>query len=101
MSKRDDIPKFKNFSVADLDTAGGSASSGSDQASSAPASPTVTVKASGVTQQGSSSDSRVFASPKARAAAKEKGIILSEVRGTGPNGRVIFADIEEFVPSKV
>ena len=47
---------------------------------------------------------RVFASPLARRLAKEAGIELSAVSGTGPKGRVIKADIEKAkkdgVPSK-
>jgi pyruvate dehydrogenase E2 component (dihydrolipoamide acetyltransferase) len=37
---------------------------------------------------------RVFASPLARRMAKQAGIDLSTMRGTGPNGRIIRADIE-------
>lgn len=50
--------------------------------------------------QYSSSGDRVFASPYAKTLAKEKGIDISQVKGTGPNGRVIAADIEEHTPSK-
>jgi pyruvate dehydrogenase E2 component (dihydrolipoamide acetyltransferase) len=41
---------------------------------------------------------RVFASPLAKSLAKEKGVDLGLVTGTGPNGRVIAADVKEFVP---
>lgn len=37
---------------------------------------------------------RVFASPLARRMAKQAGIDLSAMKGTGPNGRIIRADIE-------
>eukprot|EP00501_MAST-03F_sp_TOSAG23-6_P001590 GSMAST32.ASY1.ANO1.1656.1 assembled CDS len=40
------------------------------------------------------SGSRVFASPLARKSAHEQGINISAVRGSGPNGRVIKADID-------
>lgn len=46
------------------------------------------------------SGDRVIASPYARKLAEEKGIDLSEVSGTGPNGRIVAADIEEHTPSK-
>lgn len=42
--------------------------------------------------------SRVFASPKAKKLANEKGIDLKLVKGTGPDGRVRAKDIESFVP---
>ena len=37
---------------------------------------------------------RVFASPLARRMAKQAGIDLSAMKGTGPNGRIVRADIE-------
>jgi len=43
----------------------------------------------------------VFASPIAKTLAQEKGINLSEVQGSGPNGRVLKQDIEGFQPKKV
>ncbi|HCO53719.1 MAG TPA: pyruvate dehydrogenase complex dihydrolipoamide acetyltransferase, partial [Pelagibacterium sp.] len=38
---------------------------------------------------------RVFASPLARRLAKDAGIDLAAVSGSGPKGRVIKADIEK------
>ncbi|RTL96532.1 pyruvate dehydrogenase complex dihydrolipoamide acetyltransferase [Ancylobacter aquaticus] len=40
------------------------------------------------------SGERVFASPLARRLAKEKGVDLSGVKGSGPHGRVVAADVE-------
>ena len=37
---------------------------------------------------------RIFASPLARRIAKEDGIDLAGVKGTGPNGRIVRADVE-------
>jgi pyruvate dehydrogenase E2 component (dihydrolipoamide acetyltransferase) len=37
---------------------------------------------------------RVFASPLARRIAAEKGIDLTQVKGTGPHGRIVKADVE-------
>lgn len=37
---------------------------------------------------------RVFASPLARRLAKEKGVDLAAVKGSGPHGRVVAADVE-------
>ena len=47
-----------------------------------------------------SSDGRVKASPLAKALAKEKGIDISKVNGTGDNGRVTKSDIENFKPAQ-
>ena len=45
------------------------------------------------------SNGRVFASPLAKKMAEEKGINLSQVNGTGENGRIVKKDIENFTPS--
>ncbi|MFL9845279.1 pyruvate dehydrogenase complex dihydrolipoamide acetyltransferase [Flavobacterium rhizosphaerae] len=42
---------------------------------------------------------RVFVSPLARKMAEEKGIKLSQVKGTGENGRIVKKDIEDFKPA--
>ena len=42
---------------------------------------------------------RIFASPLAKKMAEEKGISLSQVRGSGENGRIVKSDIENFQPS--
>ncbi len=44
-------------------------------------------------------DGRVKASPLAKALAKDKGINLNEVKGSGENGRIVKADIDGFVPA--
>lgn len=41
-------------------------------------------------------DGRVKASPLARKMAEEQGISLSDVKGSGPQGRIVKKDIEEF-----
>ncbi len=46
-----------------------------------------------------SSNGRVFASPLAKKMADEKGINLSQVRGTGENGRIVKRDVENFTPA--
>ncbi len=45
--------------------------------------------------------SRVFASPLARRMAKQAGIDLSAVKGSGPNGRIVRADIDQHKPGSV
>ncbi len=41
---------------------------------------------------------RVFASPLARRIAKDKGLDLSQIKGTGPKGRIVKADVEAAQP---
>jgi pyruvate dehydrogenase E2 component (dihydrolipoamide acetyltransferase) len=45
-------------------------------------------------------DSRVKASPLAKRLAAEKGIDISQVQGSGDNGRITKKDIDSFIPSK-
>ncbi|PTB94835.1 pyruvate dehydrogenase complex dihydrolipoamide acetyltransferase [Marivirga lumbricoides] len=47
-----------------------------------------------------SSGGRIFASPLAKKIAEDKGIDLSQVNGSGDNGRIIKSDVENFTPSK-
>ena len=47
-----------------------------------------------VAQPVAAEGSRVFASPLARRMAKQAGIDLSALKGSGPNGRIIRVDIE-------
>ncbi|MEQ3796384.1 pyruvate dehydrogenase complex dihydrolipoamide acetyltransferase [Flavobacteriaceae bacterium MJ-SS4] len=42
---------------------------------------------------------RLFVSPLAKKMAQEKGINLSQVKGSGENGRIIKRDIENFTPT--
>jgi len=41
---------------------------------------------------------RVFASPLARRIARDKGLDLSAIKGTGPHGRIIQRDVEAATP---
>lgn len=47
----------------------------------------------------SNSSSRVFASPLAKKMAEDKGIDISQLSGSGDNGRIIKRDIENYTPS--
>jgi len=45
-------------------------------------------------QEVASGDGRIKASPLARRIARERGIELSGIRGTGPDGRIVAEDVE-------
>jgi pyruvate dehydrogenase E2 component (dihydrolipoamide acetyltransferase) len=55
-------------------------------AAAAPATPAAPVGAAG--------NGRVFASPLARKIAKQSGIAVADITGTGPNGRILRRDVE-------
>ncbi len=44
------------------------------------------------------SGQRIFASPLAKRIAAEKGVNLASIKGSGPNGRIVKADIESAKP---
>jgi pyruvate dehydrogenase E2 component (dihydrolipoamide acetyltransferase) len=44
---------------------------------------------------------RILASPLAKKIASDKGIQLTQVKGSGENGRIIKSDVENFVPATV
>jgi pyruvate dehydrogenase E2 component (dihydrolipoamide acetyltransferase) len=44
---------------------------------------------------------RIFASPLAKKMAQDKGVNLSQVKGTGENGRITKSDVENFTPSAI
>ncbi|MEM7526373.1 MAG: pyruvate dehydrogenase complex dihydrolipoamide acetyltransferase [Pseudomonadota bacterium] len=57
-------------------------------AAEAPAAPSAAPSAPQVNGQ------RVFASPLARRIAKDKGLDLAQIKGSGPHGRIVKADVE-------
>lgn len=56
----------------------------------APAAPAPAAKPNGAAEQGA----RIFASPLAKRIAKEAGIDLASVQGSGPHGRVVEKDVK-------
>ena len=51
------------------------------------------------TSNHSSSDSRLKASPLAKKIAKEKGIDIKQIHGSGEHGRIVKKDIESYTPT--
>jgi len=43
---------------------------------------------------------RIFSTPRARVRAREHGVDLSRVRGSGPNGRIVERDVVAYVESQ-
>lgn len=67
-------------------------------APSQPTNTTNTTNTANTTNTTSSFNGRIKASPLARRLAQEKGIDISQVQGTGDNGRIIKTDIDNFKP---
>ena len=69
-------------------------------ASPAPAEPKAEAKPAAAPAAPASSGSRVKASPLARRLAAEKGIDLAGLAGSGPNGRIVKADLDGAKPGQ-
>jgi pyruvate dehydrogenase E2 component (dihydrolipoamide acetyltransferase) len=65
----------------------------------APAPAAATATAAPAPAAPASGGARVFASPLARRIAAEKGLDLTRVRGSGPHGRIVKADVEGAQPA--
>jgi pyruvate dehydrogenase E2 component (dihydrolipoamide acetyltransferase) len=94
-----DAAAFKDYVVED------SAPAAAAPAAEAPAPPAAAAAAAPVapaavaTPAASSATGSVVASPLAHMISKEMGYDISTIPGTGPDGRIIAADVREFVPS--
>lgn len=77
---------------------GGAKPAASQPAESTPA-PAAEAKAEEASKSTSDSDARIKASPLAKKIAKEKGIDLSQVKGSAEGGRIVKKDVEDFTPS--
>jgi pyruvate dehydrogenase E2 component (dihydrolipoamide acetyltransferase) len=52
-----------------------------------------------IVQEAPADGQRILASPLAKKIASEKGIQLSQIKGTGENGRITKSDVENFTPA--
>ncbi|KAJ8753694.1 hypothetical protein K2173_026370 [Erythroxylum novogranatense] len=102
----EDIDKFKDFSPSKSETGAGSAK---DPASPKPATPPTrevvqepvsSPKPTTSRPSTGSSEDRIFASPLARKLAEDHHVSLASIKGTGPDGRIVKADIEDYLASR-
>lgn len=96
------VPAFENFTI---DDAGGKPAPAKEEPKEEPKQES-TKPASGEKSKPAAPAApsappagRIFASPLAKMIALDKGIKLSDVKGTGPNGRIIKRDVEKFKPA--
>lgn len=82
--------------IADNFTAGGAAPASAPATEETKAAPAAEKAPEAVADN---SNGRVLASPLAKKIASDKGIQLSQVKGSGENGRIVKSDIENFTPS--
>ena len=67
-------------------------------ADASPASPAPSAAPAAVTARPAPAGARIFASPLARRLAAQKGVDLAALKGSGPHGRIIAADIATATP---
>ncbi|RPD47700.1 pyruvate dehydrogenase complex dihydrolipoamide acetyltransferase [Hymenobacter sediminis] len=78
---------------------GGSASPAPAAAEAASAPATSSAPAPAAEEAPAQNGGRIFASPLAKSIAKDKGIDLSTIKGSGENGRIVSRDLEKAQPS--
>jgi pyruvate dehydrogenase E2 component (dihydrolipoamide acetyltransferase) len=87
-----------NAIVAAAKGGGGQATGNGQQQAPEKKQEAATPQASGAASASSTEGGRIKASPLAKKLAQDKGIDLSQVQGSGDNGRIIKSDIDNFVP---
>ncbi|XP_009774567.1 dihydrolipoyllysine-residue acetyltransferase component 2 of pyruvate dehydrogenase complex, mitochondrial-like isoform X1 [Nicotiana sylvestris] len=101
VEEEDDIAKFKDYQPSTSDAT---------PSPKAPPPPTpskeevaekpVTPSEPKVSKPSAPPADRIFASPLARKIAEDHNIPLSNIKGTGPEGRIVKADIEDYLASR-
>ncbi|KAK9281868.1 hypothetical protein L1049_004775 [Liquidambar formosana] len=103
VEEEDDVAKFKDYKPATSDAGA------EDKGSPAPSPPKKEVVQEPVSSPepklskasaAPPSEDRIFASPLARKFAEDHNVPLASIKGTGPDGRIVKADIEEYLASR-
>jgi len=100
----EDVAAFKNYVLKDSTPGPSHASSSSSTKTRAaePPGPTQAISdhmTSAAPISAPSAGGKIFASPLAHMISKDMGYDIHNIPGTGPNGRIIAADVREFVPA--
>lgn len=97
----DDIAKFKDYQPSTSDAtpspkAPASPPPPKEEVAEKPATPSEPK----VSKPSAAPSDRIFASPLARKIAEDHNIPLSNIKGTGPEGRIVKADIDDYLASR-
>jgi pyruvate dehydrogenase E2 component (dihydrolipoyllysine-residue acetyltransferase) len=94
-----EVPKDAAAPAAAPAAAAKPAPAAAPAAAPAPAAPKAAPAAAPAPQPAAASGGgRIFASPLAKRIAAEKGLDLSRIKGSGPNGRIVKVDVESAKP---
>ncbi|KAG0075444.1 pyruvate dehydrogenase complex dihydrolipoamide acetyltransferase component (E2), partial [Linnemannia elongata] len=100
VENKEDIEKFADFTAADAGAAGAAAPAATEEKEAEAPKAAAPKAAETVNAARSRSDAeRIFASPIAKKIANEKNINLGDLSGSGPNGRILKADVESYTPA--
>ena len=100
-AKGADAPKPAAASNSPSEGGGRAAGAGGDDKAAPHPTPTPAGKPADPPHKGEGDHSRVFASPLARRIAKDAGVDVSAVTGSGPHGRIVKADVEAAIKGGV
>ncbi|XP_034696189.1 dihydrolipoyllysine-residue acetyltransferase component 2 of pyruvate dehydrogenase complex, mitochondrial [Vitis riparia] len=104
VEEEEDIAKFKDYKPSPSDAAAeskGSSDSTPPKKEEVKEEPTSSPEPkSSKASAASSTEGRIFASPLARKLAEEHNVPLSSIKGTGPDGSIVKADIEDYLASR-
>ena len=81
-------------------TGNGQAAPAAPPAAPTPQPSVVRETAAPMSAHGTNGTARLKASPLARSVAKQRGLDIAQIKGTGPSGRIIEADVLAFAESK-
>ncbi|XP_039004499.1 dihydrolipoyllysine-residue acetyltransferase component 2 of pyruvate dehydrogenase complex, mitochondrial-like isoform X2 [Hibiscus syriacus] len=100
VEEEEDVAKFKDYSPP----ASGSGAPAAKDSAAPPPPPKETVEQPVHLPEpkptSSASEDRIFASPLARKLAEDHKVPLSSIKGTGPDGHIVKADIEDYLASR-
>lgn len=102
VEEKGDVAAFENFTAEDAGDASApkqeSAPKESESKDDAPAPSSSSPSSSSGSTSSKAPTDRIIASPLAKTIALDKGISLKQIKGTGPNGRIVAKDVENFKP---
>lgn len=98
---KEDIAKFKDYKPSASDAEAPKATPVSSPPKEAAVEKPVSSPEPRVAKASAAPDAdRIFASPLARKFAEDHKVSLSNINGTGPDGRIVKADIEDYLASR-
>jgi len=99
--KKEDVSKFDNYApIKDSAPAAATSATSKKEINTQETQPQQEILKKETTSAPiSTASDRQFVSPAARKLASEKNVPLNQIKGSGPNGRVVLSDIERFLSS--